>query len=133
MATGVEVRVPFCDHRLVEYVYNIPWRMKNTRPQEKGLLRDATRQWLPAAINERVKTPYPATQDGAYEDMLRNEIRLILDDRNSPVYPYLNTDRMMKNSQRKTSELSLPYNRGSMEMVISMNNWLRHYDISIAM
>lgn len=133
MATGVEVRVPFCDHRLVEYVYNIPWRMKNTRPQEKGLLRDATRQWLPAAINERVKTPYPATQDGAYEDMLRNEIRLILDDRNSPVYPYLNTDRMRKNSHRKTSELSLPYNRGSMEMVISMNNWLRHYDISIAM
>ncbi|WP_085119180.1 asparagine synthase (glutamine-hydrolyzing) [Serratia proteamaculans] len=132
MAAGVEVRVPFCDHRLVEYVYNIPWRMKNTRPQEKGLLRDATRQWLPPAINERVKTPYPATQDGAYEVILRNEIRQILEDRNSPIYPYLNTDRVVKNCQRKASELSLPYNRGSMEMVISMNNWLRRYNVSLA-
>ncbi|WP_367143374.1 asparagine synthase (glutamine-hydrolyzing) [Pantoea stewartii] len=132
MAAGVEVRVPFCDHRLVEYVYNIPWSMKNTRTQEKGLLRDATRQWLPADINERVKTPYPSTQDGAYEVLLRNELRRIIEDRNSPIHPYLNTERVIKNSQRKASELSLPYNRGSMEMVISMNNWLRRYRVSIA-
>ncbi|WJY13778.1 asparagine synthase C-terminal domain-containing protein [Pectobacteriaceae bacterium CE90] len=131
MAAGVEVRVPFCDHHLVEYVYNIPWGMKNTRPQEKGLLRDATRQWLPASINDRVKNPYPATQDGAYEASLRNEIKQILRDRNSPIYPYINIERMLKNSQRKESDLSLPYNRGSMEMVISMNNWLRRYNVSI--
>lgn len=132
MAAGVEVRVPFCDHRLVEYVYNIPWGMRNTRPQEKGLLRDATRQWLPAAINDRVKTPYPATQDGAYEVLLRNEIRQILEDHNSPIYPYINIERTLKSCQRKPSDLSLSYNRGSMEMVISMNNWLRRYNVSLA-
>ena len=31
MATGLEVRVPFADHRLVEYVWNVPWEMKDVR------------------------------------------------------------------------------------------------------
>ena len=62
MAVGLEVRVPFCDHRLVEYVYNTPWSLKTYDGREKSLLRGAARDVLPESVVERVKSPYPSTQ-----------------------------------------------------------------------
>lgn len=59
MASGVEVRVPYCDHRLVEYVFNIPWAMKTFDGREKSLLRAATVDVLPRSVVERRKSPYP--------------------------------------------------------------------------
>ena len=66
MAVGLEVRVPFCDHRLVEYVYNAPWALKTYDGREKSLLRGAGRDLLPRSVAERVKSPYPSTQDAHY-------------------------------------------------------------------
>lgn len=59
MAVGLEVRVPFCDHRLVEYAFNIPWSLKAFDGREKSILRAATRDLLPSSITDRVKSPYP--------------------------------------------------------------------------
>jgi asparagine synthase (glutamine-hydrolysing) len=56
----LEVRVPFCDHRLVEYVFNIPWHLKTFDGREKSILRAATRELLPDSIVEREKNPYPS-------------------------------------------------------------------------
>ncbi|MBX6395299.1 MAG: asparagine synthase (glutamine-hydrolyzing), partial [Alicyclobacillaceae bacterium] len=61
MAVGLEVRVPFCDHRLVEYMWNVPWSMKMTGGREKGLLRQAMRGLLPDDVLERKKSPFPKT------------------------------------------------------------------------
>jgi len=66
MSVGLEVRVPFCDHRLVDYVYNAPWAMKSFDGREKSLLREATADVLPRSVYDRVKSPYPSTQDPAY-------------------------------------------------------------------
>ncbi|GAA2779548.1 asparagine synthase (glutamine-hydrolyzing) [Saccharopolyspora taberi] len=66
MAVGLEVRVPFCDHRLVEYVFNAPWALKTFDGREKSLLRHAAADTLPRSVVERVKSPYPSTQDPAY-------------------------------------------------------------------
>src|SRR5207244_3484137 len=66
MAVGLEVRVPFCDHRLVEYVYNTPWALKTYDGREKSLLRGAARDLLPDSVIQRVKSPYPSTQDWHY-------------------------------------------------------------------
>src|SRR6185312_15531672 len=66
MAVGLEVRVPFCDHRLVEYVYNTPWALKTYDGREKSLLRGATRDVLPESVVKRVKSPYPSTSDPQY-------------------------------------------------------------------
>jgi len=63
MAVGLEVRVPFCDHRLVEYVYNTPWSLKTYDGREKSLLRGAARDVLPESVANRVKSPYPSTSD----------------------------------------------------------------------
>jgi asparagine synthase (glutamine-hydrolysing) len=78
MAVGLEVRVPFCDHRLVEYVYNTPWAMKTFDGREKSLLRAATADTLPRSVVERVKSPYPSTQDVRYVAALQDQLRALL-------------------------------------------------------
>src|SRR5579862_9075314 len=67
MAYGLEVRVPFTDHRLVEYVWNVPWSMKEAGGIEKGLLRTAAAGLLPADLLRRRKSTYPGAADQAYE------------------------------------------------------------------
>ncbi len=74
MAVGLEVRVPFCDHRLVEYVYNTPWAMKTFDGREKSLLRAAVRDVLPGSVVERVKALYPHTQQLAYVGQLQRQV-----------------------------------------------------------
>ena len=79
MAVGLEVRVPFCDHRLVEYVYNAPWSLKTFDGREKSLLRGATRHVLPQSVIERSKSPYPSTQDPHYVAALQRQARELLE------------------------------------------------------
>ncbi|UCM86660.1 asparagine synthase (glutamine-hydrolyzing) [Streptomyces marincola] len=74
MAVGLEVRVPFCDHRLVEYVYNTPWSMKTFDGREKSLLRAAVRGLLPASVADRRKALYPTTQDLRYVAALQRQV-----------------------------------------------------------
>lgn len=70
MANGLEGRVPFCDHRLVEYLFNVPWTMKTCTGQEKGLLREAAADLLPQSVLRRTKAAYPFIQDPAYDRRL---------------------------------------------------------------
>ncbi|MGW4484210.1 asparagine synthase (glutamine-hydrolyzing), partial [Amycolatopsis sp. NPDC004368] len=86
MAVGLEVRVPFCDHRLVEYVYNTPWSLKTFDGREKSLLRHATKHVLPDSVRDRVKSPYPSTQDVAYSTALQSQAKEILAQHDSPVF-----------------------------------------------
>ncbi|MGW3473242.1 asparagine synthase (glutamine-hydrolyzing) [Saccharopolyspora sp. NPDC000995] len=74
MAVGLEVRVPFCDHRLVEYVFNTPWSLKTFDGREKSLLRHASADTLPKTVVERVKSPYPSTQDPKYAAVLQRQV-----------------------------------------------------------
>lgn len=85
MAVGLEVRVPFCDHRLVEYVWNIPWAQKACDGQAKGILRRALRGVLPAEVLERRKVPYPRTFNPTYLAAVRGWLRGILADPASPL------------------------------------------------
>ena len=57
MAVGLEVRVPFCDHRLVKYVYNTLWSLKTFDGREKNLLRGRDPDVLPRSVVERRKSP----------------------------------------------------------------------------
>ncbi|TGE34613.1 asparagine synthase (glutamine-hydrolyzing) [Desulfosporosinus sp. Sb-LF] len=90
MATGLEVRVPFCDHRLVEYAWNIPWEMKALEGREKGLLRHALTGILPDDVLWRRKSPYPKTHHPSYLSAVRTWLSQILEDPSSPILPFLN-------------------------------------------
>ncbi|MEP9394351.1 asparagine synthase (glutamine-hydrolyzing) [Gordonia sp. VNK1] len=92
MAVGLEVRVPFCDHRLVEYVYNTPWAFKTFDGREKSLLREATRHVLPQSVIDRTKSPYPSTQDVKYAESLQQQLADVAADRDHPVFSLVDHD-----------------------------------------
>lgn len=75
MYSGLEVRVPFGDHRILEFVYNVPWAYKMEGGHEKSLLREAMRGALPDEILRRKKSPYPKTHNPAYESTVRDLLR----------------------------------------------------------
>lgn len=121
MAVGLEVRVPFCDHRLVDYVFNTPWSMKTFDGREKSLLRAATRDVLPDVVADRVKSPYPSTQDPRYIEALRDELKELAADRAAPVRPLLDPGALAQ----ATADGATPGIRPGAELVLGMNAWLR--------
>jgi asparagine synthase (glutamine-hydrolysing) len=96
MASGLEVRVPFCDHRLMEYVWNVPWRLKTCDNIEKGLLRRAMRGLLPEEALRRKKSPYPSTHNPAYEKAMRTHLSAAIDDPASPLHRVLDVAELRR-------------------------------------
>jgi asparagine synthase (glutamine-hydrolysing) len=131
MAVGLEVRVPFCDHRLVEYVFNVPWAMTKFDGREKSLLAAAVEDLLPASILDRKKTPYPATQDPGYETALRTELQEVLADPDAPVRPLLNLDKATAAAAQQAGEISRQYDRGSLELALWLNRWISTKDVAL--
>lgn len=131
MAVGLEVRVPFCDHRLVEYAFNIPWDMKAFDGREKSILRAATRDLLPQSISDRVKSPYPSTQDPAYEQALRTSLKEIMASPDAPVRVLLDTARVRQTLDRPIGDISPMYDRMGMELAVGLNTWLVEQDVSL--
>ncbi|MDO5142864.1 MAG: asparagine synthase (glutamine-hydrolyzing) [Eubacteriales bacterium] len=80
MYSGLEVRVPFCDHRIVEYAYDMPWAFKALDGREKGIVRKAFERELPSAIVWRKKSPYPKTFHPTYARLCADYVRRILSD-----------------------------------------------------
>ncbi|GES33112.1 asparagine synthase (glutamine-hydrolyzing) [Streptomyces angustmyceticus] len=121
MAVGLEVRVPFCDHRLVDYVFNTPWAMKTFDGREKSLLRAATRDVLPDLVADRVKSPYPSTQDPGYNEALRAGLTALAADRDAPVRPLLDRTALAA----ATADGAGRDIRPAAELVLGMDAWLR--------
>ncbi|MDL5155264.1 asparagine synthase (glutamine-hydrolyzing) [Actinomycetospora termitidis] len=132
MASGLEVRVPFCDHRLVQYVFNTPWSLKTFDGREKSLLRAASKDVLPASIVERVKSPYPSTQDPAYEKALRGDLADLLADPNAPVRALIDVDAVRASIDAPAdSATSLEVDRAKTENVLQLDAWMRAYSPTI--
>ena len=92
MANGFETRVPFCDYRLAEYMYNVPWEMKAYKGREKGLLRHIMKGYLPDEIVNRKKSPYPKTFNPTYLATVKNMLTEIMKDPSRPINSLLNRD-----------------------------------------
>lgn len=124
MAVGLEVRVPYCDHRLVEYVFGAPWGHKTFDGREKSLLRAATADLLPQSVVQRVKSGYPAIQDPTYDRMLRARFTALLNDRNAAVAPLLSVEgsRALLNENE---------NVRSVEHILTLQDFLTEYNVSL--
>jgi asparagine synthase (glutamine-hydrolysing) len=123
MAVGLEVRVPFCDHRLVEYVYNTPWSMKTYDGREKSLLRGATADVLPESVVRRVKSPYPSTQDPHYGEELQRQARELLSGQ-SAVFDLIGRPWV---TEAVDSPSLTAMERGGLERVLNLATWLDIY------
>ncbi|MEV0281092.1 asparagine synthase (glutamine-hydrolyzing) [Streptomyces sp. NPDC050610] len=127
MAVGLEVRVPFADHRLVEYVYNAPWSMKTADGREKSLLRAAVRDALPESVVDRVKSPYPSTQDPGYAKALQEQAREVLAERDSPVFELVDRAWLQETVAREPEQLAGDGRLG-IERVLDLHHWFDMYD-----
>jgi asparagine synthase (glutamine-hydrolysing) len=103
MYNGLEVRVPFCDHRLVEYAYNMPWELKSLNGREKGIVREAFSELLPSEIVARKKSPYPKTFDPVFLKYVIKKAELLIEDKSGVLHelvnkPFLDTLKENPNS-----------------------------------
>ncbi|MFI8089646.1 asparagine synthase (glutamine-hydrolyzing) [Streptomyces sp. NPDC086080] len=125
MVSGLEVRVPFCDHRLVQYAYDIPWEMKTYDGREKSLLRAAVRDLLPEEVLDRPKAPFPVSQDVTYTKALHQELAEVLADPASPVVRILDLDRARAVASQGDGAAAQDWlHRMNAEMVLQVNAWL---------
>ncbi|KAI7256999.1 hypothetical protein KC345_g10888 [Hortaea werneckii] len=109
MGVGLEVRVPYCDHRLVQYVFNIPWEIKTVGNREKGILRKALEGVLPDDVLYRKKSPYPKTHNPAYLNQVRSQMLGILDDPSSPILPLIDPAKIREIAASPESSSNLPW------------------------
>ncbi|MFC3987389.1 asparagine synthetase B family protein [Actinoplanes siamensis] len=120
-ATGLDVRTPFCDRALVDYVFAVPWAVHTADGREKTLLRAAARDLLPASVRGRRKSGYPLTRDAAYDHTLRTAVRRLCADPGEPVHPLLD-DRAVD-----APRLS----RNEMELALRLNGWLKRRRLQV--
>lgn len=132
MAVGLEVRVPFCDHRLVEYVYNAPWSLKSFDGREKSLLREATADVLPRSVYDRVKSPYPSTQDPKYAIALQGHVKDLLAQPGHPVFDLVDRGRATRAADRDVPQITQASRRG-LERTLDLALWLDLYKPEIAL
>ncbi|MGN1148938.1 MAG: asparagine synthase (glutamine-hydrolyzing) [Lachnospiraceae bacterium] len=136
MHTGLEARVPFADHRIIEYLFNVPWEMKCPNGVVKGLLRDAGKNYLPEEILYRKKSPYPKTYDPAYEALLKSRVRELLEDSNAPIMTLIDKKKV-EGFLTTPSDYGRPFYGQLMAgpqllaYILQVNYWLAHYHISI--
>jgi asparagine synthase (glutamine-hydrolysing) len=135
MAAGLEVRVPFCDHRLAEYVWNIPWAMKTCDQMEKGILRRALAGVLPGDVLKRRKSPYPKSHNPAYLETVRAWLLRILDDPTSPLLQLVNEREVRRLAQSDGVEFDRPWFGQLMRgpqlfaFLAQVDTWLRQYKV----
>jgi asparagine synthase (glutamine-hydrolysing) len=131
MASALEGRVPYADHRLVEYVYNTPWAMRSFDGREKSLLRAAVKDLLPQSVLERVKAPFPTTQDPAYAAGLRAKLADLLADRESPAWQLLDRQRVAEAVQGPQACARLGVTRLSLDLATQIEHWLSGGDVRL--
>ncbi|MFI9237317.1 asparagine synthase (glutamine-hydrolyzing) [Streptomyces sp. NPDC053079] len=131
MASGLEGRVPFCDHRLVEYVFNIPWEMKTHTGEEKALLRAAAADLLPESVLRRKKAAYPSIQDPAYDRALITGLTAAAGDGGAPLSPFLDGDAVRRMTAKTTTGSLSEFERILVESTVRLDGWLRTYQVGV--
>ena len=134
MYNGLEVRVPFCDYRLVEYLWNIPWELKSLNGREKGLLRYIVKDILPSEIVNRKKSPYPKTHNPNYLEKVKNMLINIMNNKNAPIKMLLNEKYINEIIDTNGKSFSRPWfgqlmtGPQLMAYLCQVNMWLEKYE-----
>ena len=134
MFNSLEVRVPFCDHRIAEYLYAVPWEYKDHGGKEKGLLRYAMKGILPEEVLWRKKSPYPKTFDPKYLELVSDRLRQLLNDPHAPLFDLV--DRKMAENLL-TAEYAWPWYGQLMKVpqticyLLQINCWLEKYQVRL--
>ena len=134
MYHGLEVRVPFCDHRIAEYMYCIPWKFKDLHGREKGLLRYAMSDYLPDEILWRKKSPYPKTFHPRYLELVTNKLDAVIRDPQSPllqIVPASALKQLMEGEQEWPWYGQLMRKPQTIAYMLQIDHWLRAYHVEL--
>ena len=132
---SLEVRVPFCDYRIAEYLYAVPWEYKDYGGKEKGLLRHAMEGILPGEVLWRKKSPYPKTFDPKYTELVRLRLEGLLEEKTSPLLELAQEDAIRKIMETDGAWPwygQLMRRPQIMAYLLQVDHWLRHYGVDIA-
>lgn len=134
MYSGLEVRVPFCDYRIVEYAYNIPWELKALDGREKGILRTAFDKIMPDEIVWRKKSPYPKTHNPVYMELVSRGVKTVLSRKDSPIAFLLDEsgiDRIIEQPDKISSPWYGQLMRAPqiLAYLIELDFWAREYHV----
>ena len=133
MYSGLEVRVPFCDHRIAEYLYGVPWEFKDYQGREKGLLREAVKDLLPESVLYRKKSPYPKTFDPRYECMMQKRLEVLMDTE-SPLWQLITVDAVKQLLEKGSTWPwygQLMRRPQIMAYLLQLDFWLRWYQVEL--
>ena len=136
-AQNLSVLTPFCDERLVQYVYNVPWSMKTMRGAEKGLLRMAMQDLLPEALLWRKKSPYPKTHHPEYANLMRIRMQKILNDPSSPILDLVDTETVEHLISTELRAQDTPWfgqlmaGAQLLSYLIQINEWMLTYRVEL--
>ena len=133
MHHGLEVRVPFCDYRIAEYLYGVPWAFKDYQGREKGLLRYAMEGLLPNLIIHRKKSPYPKTFDPRYEAAAENRLRELMNC-NSPIWQLVQKKKLadlLETQQQWPWYGQLMRRPQTIVYFLQLDYWLRAYNVDL--
>lgn len=131
MASGLEGRVPFCDHRLVEYVFNIPWAMKTFNGESKALLRAAAADLLPESIVRRQKSAFPSIQDPGYDQGLIAGLSTSIHDHDGPLKPFLDPAALQRLGAKSEAGSFSDLERILVESTERLNRWVDTYAVEL--
>lgn len=134
MYSGLEVRVPFCDHRIAEYLYGVPWEFKDYGGKEKGLLRAAMEGILPDEVLWRKKSPYPKTMDPQYLRIVTEKMERVLQDKNAPLFALVSADavrQMMQEDPAWPWYGQLMRRPQTIAYLLQINQWLQQYNVAL--
>lgn len=137
MGASLEVRVPFADHRLVEYAWNIPWDMKMTGNREKGLLRKALEGILPEEVLYRKKSPYPKTHHPLYTKLVREWMGELIQEKDSPLLEFFDKEQLKEIMETGGSSFKVPWFGQLMSgpqllaYMIQVYIWFKHYNVTV--
>lgn len=129
MYHSLEVRVPFCDYRIAEYLYGVPWKFKDYQGKEKGLLRHAVAGLLPEEVLHRKKSPYPKTFDPRYEQLISARLDALAADPEAPLWQLASREEVKKLLARETQWPwygQLMRRPQTMAYLCQLDFWLRH-------
>lgn len=137
MYNGFEIRVPFCDYRLAQYVWNIPWEIKALNGREKGLLRYVMKDLLPSEIVDRKKSPYPKTWNPTYLQKVKGMLTDIMENKNAPINSLLNRQYILDIIKTDGKAFTRPWfgqlmtGPQLMAYLCQVNMWLERYQPTI--
>ncbi|WP_298481748.1 asparagine synthase (glutamine-hydrolyzing) [uncultured Ruminococcus sp.] len=134
MYSALEVRVPFCDYRIAEYLYNVPWEYKDWNGYEKGLLRTAMQDALPPEVLWRKKSPYPKTHNPSYLAAVSHMLEEVVRDPQSPVLQLVRKDmleRLLASEESVQWYGQLMTRPQIMAYFVQINDWLMRYQVKI--